>query len=102
MEKARKVIAALEARPALFFQILRILHDEYRPASPWTDDEAGLIRLTPGGEMVADVRPEVSGQPPGQYTWWTETEDVGVEGSEEAAQQAADAVLTAQGYDLCD
>ena len=93
-----KVLEALEERPTLLFNLLQELQG-YRIASPWVSDE-GSTRVDPAGDCVAQAHPEVSGTPPGRWTWWIVTDDVGVVDSEEDAQHAADAALEKQGYTL--
>jgi hypothetical protein len=36
-KKARDILSALEKRPPLFFEVIRIIRDEYEVAGPWVE-----------------------------------------------------------------
>jgi hypothetical protein len=61
-EQALKVLGSLEAKPALLFELLRIVQDEYLIVGPWVAIESPKIpgdyyyeRRTPDGQSVAQV-----------------------------------------------
>lgn len=63
-DKARKVIATLETKPELLYEVLRILQDEYAVASPWQMENGDWVRLDTGRFLLARVKPSGS-----QFLW---------------------------------
>jgi hypothetical protein len=92
-EQARKVLHALEARPSLFFEVLRIAHDEFPIAAPWAESTERWERCNLTGEFLG----EVFQNNVGTYTW-----RVGKESGQDAdpvcARNIVDNLLVNQGY----
>ncbi len=53
--KARKVLAALEAKPDLFFEVHRLAQDEFMIAGPWVPGAGCWTRFMPNGEIAGLV-----------------------------------------------
>lgn len=72
-EQARRVLSSLEAKPDLFFEVLRIAHDEFIVAGPW------MMSATPGtarrggvtGGLIGSVKPKSPAPNPAgpPYVW---------------------------------
>lgn len=56
-QQARQVLQSLEAKPGLFFEILRLVEEEFLVAGPWveTDPETAWTRYTATGDMIGRV-----------------------------------------------
>jgi hypothetical protein len=62
-DKARQVVQQLSSKPGLFYEVLRIVADEYEVASPWVELSSGSwIRQSVGRETIATVVPLMNGK----------------------------------------
>lgn len=105
-EAARKVVQSLESKPGLFYEVMRIVRDEYEVMGPWVDSPDGReserhdVRDLP----VAKVTYQASAD---RYDWaiqsfepmsGTTVDESGSSISLAEAKAAADGILQDMGY----
>lgn len=68
VDAARKVIRSLESKPGLFYEVLRIVRDEYEVSSAWQDSPDGREsnRYDTGGKPIGSVTYRATGD---RYDW---------------------------------
>jgi len=97
--KARKIIQSLEAKPALFYEILRIVADEFVIVGPWEHDGGqSWVRRDPSGESIAIVEP-FAGKGP-DWAWRISTDTAHGFPSADGAKDAVDTLMVKLGYVL--
>lgn len=97
-EQARKVLLALEAKPDLFFEVLRIALDEFMVVGPWSIPAIDPLynphweRHFPNGDLAGQVYKDTNGT----YSWKC-GDDQGTERDPVCARNVVDNMLSDQG-----
>lgn len=99
-DQARRVLASLEAKPDLLFEVLRLVYDEFLVAGPWEQTGPGMARRKgPSGGLMGNVKPQVRfAGPAGPPFVWEFDGGNGVADTFLEACHALDLALTADGY----
>jgi hypothetical protein len=98
--KARKIIQSLEAKPALFYEILRLVEDEFVIVGPWEHDGGmSWMRHSADRERLAVVEP-FGGGSGAEWVWRMAAETKRGFLNADKAKDAVDAHMKKLGYIL--
>ena len=93
-DQARRVVASLEERPGLFYEILRIVAEEYEVVGPWVEEDLGWARRGVRGGLIVCATPAGGSS---DWSWEIEDGPGGRSATVGEAKAAADEVLKESG-----